>query len=482
MNMNTKLRFKVIALLILLSLIAVFGWQIYWVKGLYDSIWEKTENNIYEAMKMADYKELFMRIDKLKNDDDKRLPEGIAYNTGFNRNEDSTFDEDSTINIIGTSAITLDPTDRLSHYLLELGQMEDKLQILIHQTVDEILPIDIAVYDSLLSVELKERNIDAPFTLRLVQLRDSIPLAYMKISPKDSTAYDFGFDERGYDYPVQPKADQIYRLYIKSPEKIVIRQMGGILLSSALLLLLIILSFAYLLRIILKQKTVEELKTDFTNNVTHELKTPIAVAYAANDVLLNHDSPISEKQKKYMTIIQEQLSRLTSMVEQILTLSVENRSTFKLKPEIVHVNELLPSLMEQHKLKTDKEIFFKTDLPDDLTIYADRTHLYNMISNLIENAVKYTNTQQVHITFSGAVSNSENTFSVTDKGIGISETNQKRIFDKFYRVPHGNLHNVKGYGLGLYYIKDIMSKHHGSVSVVSHPGKGSTFTLHFKNN
>lgn len=475
--MNTKLRFKVIASLIILSLIAVFGWQIYWVKGLYNSIWQKTEENIYEAMKMADYKELFIRIDELKKTEDEDMPEGVGVDLGLDidKNKDNSLSFEN-------ESITLNPEDRLTHYLVTLQQMEGQLQILLHQTIDTILPINLASYDSLLSIELRERNIDVPYSLRLVQLRDSIPLAYMKITPKDSTAYDFGFDERGYDYPVQPKADQIYRLYIKSPEKIVIRQMGGILLSSALLLLLIIISFAYLLRTILKQKTVEELKTDFTNNVTHELKTPIAVAFAANDVLLNHDSPITEKQKKYMTIIQEQLSRLTSMVEQILTLSVENRSTFKLKPEIVHVNELLPSLMEQHKLKTDKEIFFKTDLSDDLTIYADRTHLYNMISNLIENAVKYTSSQQAHITFSGTVSKSENTFSVTDKGIGISETNQKRIFDKFYRVPHGNLHNVKGYGLGLYYIKDIMSKHHGSVSVISHPGKGSTFTLHFKNN
>lgn len=476
--MNTRLRFKVIASLIILSLIAVFGWQIYWVKGLYDSIWEKTEENIYEAMKMADYKELFIRIDKLKNTEDENMPAGVDLDLGLDIDENNN----DTLKVKYPSSVTLDPQDRLTHYLVTLQKMEGELQILLHQTIDSILPINIAVYDSLLSVELKERNIDATFTLKLVQLRDSVPFAYMKITPEDSAAYDFGLDEQGFDYPVHPKSDQIYRLYIQSPEKMVIRQMAGILLSSGLLLLLIIFSFAYLLRTILKQKTVEELKTDFTNNVTHELKTPIAVAYAANDVLLNHDSPISEKQKKYMNIIHEQLSRLTSMVEQILTLSVENRSTFKLNPEYIHVNELLPSLMEQHKLKTDKEIIFKTDLPDDLTIYADRTHLYNMISNLIENAVKYTNTQQVNITFSGTATSRENTFSVTDKGIGISETNQKRIFDKFYRVPHGNLHNVKGYGLGLYYIKDIMSRHNGSVSVTSQTGKGSTFTLHFKNN
>lgn len=476
--MNTKLRFKVIASLIVLSLIAVFGWQIYWVKGLYDSIWKKTEENIYEAMKMADYKELFMRIDALKNNEDEDAPKGVDLNLGLdiskNKSDTITFEYPSK---------QLNPQNRLTHYLSTLKQMEGELQMLLHQTIDSILPINVAIYDSLLSAELKERNIDAPHTLQLLQLRDSIPFASMQLSSTDSTKNEFELNDKGYDYPVLTKSDQIYRLYIKSPERIVFRQMGGILLSSGLLLLLIIFSFAYLLRTILKQKTVEELKTDFTNNVTHELKTPIAVAFAANDVLLHHDSAaLSEKQKKYMTIIHEQLSRLTSMVEQILTLSVENRSTFKINPENIRLADLLPSLIEQHKLKTDKEILFNIDLPEEFTIYADRTHLYNMISNLIENAVKYTPSQQVRITFTGTTNHKETTFSVTDNGMGINESNQKRIFDKFYRVPHGNLHNVKGYGLGLYYIKDIMNKHHGDVSVVSQPGKGATFTLHFKNN
>ena len=474
--MNTKLRFKVIASLIILSLIAVFGWQIYWIKGLYDSIWEKTEASIYEAMKMADYKELFMRIDKLKNEKNDDMPVGVDLDLGLDLDEN----KHDTLTV-KYKPVTLDSLDRLTHYLITLQKMEGDLQTLLHQTIDSILPINIAVYYSLLSLELKERNINVPYALKLVQLRDSIAFAYMNIKPKDSIAYDFGLNEQGFDYPVRPKSDQIYRLYIKSPEKIVFRQMAGILISSGLLLLLIIFSFAYLLRTILRQKTVEELKTDFTNNVTHELKTPIAVAYAANDVLLHHDNSISEKQKKYMTIIQEQLSRLTGMVEQILTLSVENRSTFKLNPENIRIADLLSSLMEQQKLKTDKEILFNTDLSDNLMIYADRAHLYNMISNLIENAVKYTNEQHVNITFTGTVTNKESTFSVTDNGMGISETNQKRIFDKFYRVPHGNIHNVKGYGLGLYYIRDMMDKHNGSVSVNSQPGKGSTFTLHFKN-
>jgi signal transduction histidine kinase len=116
-----------------------------------------------------------------------------------------------------------------------------------------------------------------------------------------------------------------------------------------------------------------------------------------------------------------------------------------------------------------------------MVITADRTHLYNMLSNLIENGIKYSGEKPCSISIKAVSLSGENRLSVSDNGIGISETNLKRIFDKFFRVPSGNLHNVKGYGLGLYYVSDMMSKHRGYVTVKSQLGKGSTFTLHFKN-
>ena len=123
--------------------------------------------------------------------------------------------------------------------------------------------------------------------------------------------------------------------------------------------------------------------------MTHELKTPISIAYAANDVLLNYSSTTNEKQKKYLDIVREQLNHLSGLVEQILTLSVENRSTFRLHLETIQVAELLTPLIEQFKLKTDKPIDITTEVPEHMTVTADRTHLYNMLSNLIGNAIKY---------------------------------------------------------------------------------------------
>ncbi len=471
--MRTRLRFKIIAFLIILSVVALVISQAYWLRNLYDSIWETTQLNITESMKMADYKELFLRMEKIKQQEGEgREKRFITYNI------DEAVQGSSSSDTLKQEDVTF---VELFHLLDILGNLESDILHTMHQVLDSISPVSYSQYDSLLVEELKEKNVYTDHSLRVIQTRDSIPFAAMEFSSTDTSTY-IPIDQGTYfDYPVISQPEQFYRLYIHSPTSAVLRQMAGILISSGLLLVLIIIAFIYLLRTILKQKTVEELKTDFTNNVTHELKTPIAVAYAANDVLLNHSDTVTEKQVRYMNIIKEQLSRLTGMVEQILTLSVENRTTFKLNPEEVHVAGLLPSLMEQHKLKTNKNITFKTVVPDDFTIKADRAHLYNMISNLIENAVKYTHTEEVHITIEAFASNGRKSISVSDNGIGIAEANQKKIFDKFYRVPQGNLHNVKGYGLGLYYIKDIMNKHNGSVTVKSQPGKGAVFTLHFNN-
>lgn len=225
--------------------------------------------------------------------------------------------------------------------------------------------------------------------------------------------------------------------------------MSGILISSFLLVVLILIAFVYLIYTILRQKTVEELKTDFTNNMTHELKTPISVAYAANDVFLNYDTHVSEKQKKYLSIVREQLTQLTGLVEQFLTLSVENRNTFRLKQESILISDLIAPLIEQHKLKAGKPVNITTNIPEAIAVFADRTHFYNILGNLIDNAVKYSGDNPAEIFISAETQSNEIRVSVTDNGVGISEVNQQQIFDKFYRVPSGNLHSVKRVWAGI---------------------------------
>ena len=261
--------------------------------------------------------------------------------------------------------------------------------------------------------------------------------------------------------------------------KLVLRQMSGILATSFVILIILSFSFWFLIRTILRQKTLEEMKSDFTNNITHELKTPLAVAYAANDALLNFNLAEDKKQReKYLGICQEQLQRLGGLVEQILSMSMEHRKTFRLHPENFHLYHLFPTLIEQHKLKAGKPVEITLDIePEDLTITADRTHFSNILSNLIDNAIKYSPKKAEIAIHCRKTETGQVEISVSDHGTGIPADKQPLVFDKFYRVPTGNVHNTKGYGLGLFYVKTMVEKHNGNVTVKSEPGKGSTFTI-----
>lgn len=506
--MNIRLRFKLIALLIVLSLAGLLVFQGYWLKGLYDTLYKQMEINIEEAMKIADYKELFLRIRSIKKEQGALGPQtqDVYFSSELDPSNKQKMDakasihpqkEDPDLNredIFKTAnpdshmKLHIDYGDEedfssidstLTDYLYVIGEVEDMVQQAMHANIDSIKPIDFKTYNKLLTSELEARNIVTEHELvTIYKPNNGDEKGRMHLDkPERFTTWK---NPVHFDYPLHNESTLQYRLFLKSPASVILTQMKGILISSFLLLLLIICAFIYLLRTILKQKTVEELKTDFTNNMTHELKTPISVSYAAVDALLNFSDPVNEKQKKYLTIVKDQLIHLTGLVEQILTLAVENRSTFRLRPETISLNELVNSLIEQYKLKASKPVEFTYSIPEDIELVADRTHLYNMLSNLIDNAIKYADKEPCRIEATARQDDHETTISITDNGPGISEANQRQIFDKFFRVPSGNIHNVKGYGLGLYYVKDMMGKHGGTARVESVPGKGSTFTLHFK--
>ena len=477
--MKTRLRFKIIAVLICLSLVGLLISQGYWLKGLYVSSKKSTWDNIEDAMRMADYMELFLRLDSLSNNNfhSQINPQfSFSQDTAWEKRKDSLSTDNMPISSPNSTIQYIEAAQTLNEYLQIIGTLERNVQMLMHQKIDTLLPVNYAQFNTLLKNGLKKQGITVPYRLQVIrkEAKDSVLYAYTDASEKGESWKDAVH----FTHVIEP--EYYYELELQSPDRVVFRQMAGILISSFLLFMVILVAFVYLLYTILRLKTVEELKTDFTNNMTHELKTPISVSYAAVDALLNFSDPVNEKQKKYLTIVKDQLIHLTGLVEQILTLAVENRSTFRLRPETISLNELVNSLIEQYKLKASKPVEFTCSIPEDIELVADRTHLYNMLSNLIDNAIKYADKEPCRIEATARQDNHETTISITDNGPGISEANQRQIFDKFFRVPSGNIHNVKGYGLGLYYVKDMMGKHGGTARVESVPGKGSTFTLHFK--
>ena len=220
------------------------------------------------------------------------------------------------------------------------------------------------------------------------------------------------------------------------------------------------------------------MKDDFTHNMTHELKTPVAVAYSAADSMLRYyDQSDEVRNKQFLKIIMQRLSFLSGMIENILSMSMERFKAMKLSIENVEVKPIVVEVAGMIELKADKPVKIDIEIPDNLSVMADSLHFGNVLSNLIDNAVKYSE-DTVNI----KIKADNNSIVIADNGIGIDKDNLPYIFDKFYRVTSGDRYEVGGYGLGLFYVKQIVELLGWSIDVTSKPGVGTKFTIKFKNN
>lgn len=209
--------------------------------------------------------------------------------------------------------------------------------------------------------------------------------------------------------------------------------------------------------------------------MTHELKTPIAVAYAANDSMLNFDAANdAEKRVSYLNIAMRQLRRLQELVESILSMSMERRKSMKLNIEDFDLLPLVNEVVASQRLRQDKPVRISVTGPDSLNVSADRTHFVNVLNTLIDNSIKYSgDSVDIQITCTN------NLMTISDNGIGIPAKSLPYIFDRFYHVPHGNVQNVRGYGIGLYYARQILGKMGFTIKVESKEVRGTTFTIKF---
>lgn len=370
--------------------------------------------------------------------------------------------------------------------------MSGKLTTLVQQALvgklNELSQPDVQFFDSALNAKLVSDSLwHSSSNAKVIPHRIQLLRGKKFLSQVATKGYAPSVNAKQYQYVVCNEGEPNEEKYVLTIEPLtmaVLSQMAGILATSLFIILILGFVFWYLIHTMLKQKTLDEMKSDFTNNITHELKTPIAVAYAANDALLNYGMLAHpDKARNYLGIAQEQLRQLSGMVEQILSMSMERRKTMLLNILEVPVKETITPLISQHQLKSTKKVDISLVVePEDLTVRADRMHFSNIVSNLIDNAIKYSG-DEVKIEIKASVLSYDNQdvlITVTDNGIGIAHDKLPYIFDKFYRVTDGNKYSVKGYGLGLFYVKSLMEKMGGTVSVESELGKGSKFELRFK--
>lgn len=337
--------------------------------------------------------------------------------------------------------------------------------------------VDTLLLDSIIHQELLQQGIEANFEYGILASKN-LPIDAEKLTNKEHELYNSHFK-------VNLSPDNIFinpkylSIFFPSENGYILSSMWLMLLVSLAFTLAIIFSFYYSISTIFKQKKLSEIKNDFISNMTHEFKTPISTISLACEVLSDKTvEKTEERTGKYLKMITDENKRLSLLVENILQTAILDKGEFKLKIQSIDIHNLIEQTIANIRLQVEnKQGEITTELnAQEPVINADRIHVTNVVVNLIDNALKYSD-KQPHIKIS-TNSNQQGIFiTVQDNGIGISKENQKRIFDTMYRVPTGNIHNVKGFGIGLSYVKAVVEKHGGTINVDSEPGKGSIFTV-----
>jgi two-component system phosphate regulon sensor histidine kinase PhoR len=338
--------------------------------------------------------------------------------------------------------------------------------------------IEVTMLDSLIEGELKLKGINTIYEFGIFSPgRNFMPVQKTGKYPKELLNQGFHFVLFPSDMFKNP---DYLMVFFPNEKRFIITQLWSTLSISIILLIIIILSFAYTVITILKQKKVSDMKNDFINNMTHEFKTPISTISLACEALGDKDIIKSESlYENYINVINEENQRLGNMAERILQSALLEKGQIILKMEEFDVHEIISEAINNILLQVEKKggkikTFFNAQSHH---LYADKIHFTNVIFNLLDNANKYTlGIPEINISTENSYSGI--LISVKDNGPGISKANQKKIFEKLYRIPSGNIHNVKGFGLGLSYVKTIVEQHGGKITLESELNKGTNFIIY----
>lgn len=372
-----------------------------------------------------------------------------------------------------------------SDILEQSGLLED---VLSGNASLDILPsiedrIELQLVDSLLREELRDKSVSAKFKFGVFDAQQSPEMV-----PEASQDFDEQLSKSPFRvqlFPWEFESDPYFlKVHFPHQKRYLLQTMWLMLVVSALLILAIMFAFSYTITTIFRQKKISEIKNDFINNMTHELKTPISTISLACEALSDPVMRSSEKRmKNFIRMISDENKRLGVLVENVLRSAILDRGEMDLNVERINLHELAQNVIKNIAIQVNKRGgSIKADLKAvNPVIIGDRIHLTNVIYNMLDNAIKYSpDSPLVKVS---TVDHREGVLiSFTDKGIGISKENQKKIFDKLYRVPTGDIHDVKGFGLGLSYVKVIVEKHHGEIWVESELNKGSTFNIYLPAN
>ncbi len=337
--------------------------------------------------------------------------------------------------------------NRIMQFLFDVDALQDTIRI--------------AEIEKAYTARLNEQNLDVPFCVSRV-----------KTEEHEDGRRNFNEVTLGFANPIT------YRLDLGNTFPLLLKRISPAILFSVFLVGFTILSFTLLYRNLLRQQKLADIKNEFISNITHELKTPIATVSVAIEALRSFSASLNpQKTKEYLDISANELQRLSLLVDKVLKLSMFEKKEIELKYEVLDMQQLVDEVTSSMRLQFEKrKAIVRVHADGDTTLEGDRLHLVSVLFNLLDNALKYSR-QNPQITISLQGNGNQLQMVIADNGIGIPQEYHSRIIEKFFRVPHGNVHDAKGYGLGLSYVAHVVEQHNGNIEVSSDEGKGSRFTI-----
>ncbi len=510
--MNNKF-IPILSVFMTISLLVFVSLQLYWLRDYYAALEQDFSNKVHGALEESAKKVSDLEIDKYLNTDYKNFGENVVstskqptqtyiqqitdsatrksiifskkiienQNIPISRRGDSLmltkmYTDEGLINIKKKNntpePLTSEINNNINNNTFQLKEFAklNATNLPINQRVEP------KVLDSVLSKELRMKGIDTQFGFGVLDKNNNITSVANKVFKEEK-------DKANYSYPLftDSKDRTIYTLALVFPRRdfSLAKNNMPILLGTFLSLLTILGIYIISINYMMRQKKIAEVKTDFINNMSHEFKTPLATISVATDSLNNDRVATNpEKVKYYSQLIKQENLRMKNQVENVLNMSKLERNEMKLFLKLTNVRALIQRLTESFKLIVEERNGTLTQefSAQNFNVKIDEFHLSNALVNLLDNANKYS-PEKPEIKVKTRNEGNWYIIEISDKGMGMEQNNKKRIFDKFFREETGNIHNVKGQGLGLSYVKSIVELHQGQILVDSVKGKGSTFTI-----
>jgi len=508
--MNRKLLRSLVAVMGVVFLV-LFGLQFFWISQAYkakESHFDRlTIRGLSEVSKALETNETVVQINsevfsigELNKQDYLMYIDSISkkhnqtkFNIQNSIRKQTMILPDTSINQYNDSLNTeLSKTGISSNRELNLNLLRDEISrkitkktLFVEKVVNKLLNyneditsrIDTGKLEKLIAEKLADENISIPFEYAIFQ-NDSLTLI------RSSDMINL-MNNKIYKVKLFPNdvfnSGLVLQVYFPGRRHYIVHSILTVTIISIALVLAVFVIFFYNLYLILKQKRLSKIKADFINNITHELKTPISTITLASS-LINEKLQDSDSQnlKKFTKIITEEASRLERQVENVLKIAMIEEGKVSLAKTDINLNSLIEKTVKSYQIlfqqkKGEIEIDLDKSIP---VIYGNELHLTNIFSNLLDNALKYSK-EVPRVKISTIKEHYSVKISVKDNGIGIEKKQLKKIFEKFYRVPTGNVHDVKGFGIGLSYVKDVVYEHEGKIFVNSEYGKGTEFVIIF---